>query len=116
MVVPDLRPKVDAYTSGAVDAQGFLKALGFLVDEDDDGRVKRRLSSVFRYPHMALYDEETLRNALQRAGFDPEPRSALVSGIDGIEAIETVERTLGTIVLEAVKHSDLQPNSLGIRS
>lgn len=103
IVVPDLAALVDAYEKGELPATGFVERLGVGFAQPGDGRLKRRLAPLFRFPHRCMYDAESLLGILRDAGLDARAHAPMVSRIRDIGEIELRERAEGSLIVEAVK-------------
>lgn len=103
IVVPDLAALVDAYEKGEFPATEFVDRLGVGLGHPEDGRLKRRLAPLFRFPHRCMYDAESLLRILRDAGLDARTHAPMVSRIPDIAEIELPERAEGSLVVEAVK-------------
>jgi SAM-dependent methyltransferase len=102
IVVPDLRPIVNDYVEGRLRADDFVDALDVLA-KPGAGALKRRLAPLFQYGHKCMYDEATLLELLQEAGFTAASIPAFESDIEGIELIEREDRTRRAVIVEGRK-------------
>ena len=104
IVVPDLAAHVRRYLAGTVPAEYFLEDLDVLYGAAKSG-LKRALAPLIEYPHRCMYDEEALVRAMRFSGFECRSRAGLDSAIDGIEAVELLERTVDAVIVEGRRPS-----------
>lgn len=102
IVVPDLAPLVRRYVSGEVAADRFVEHLEVLY-KPQRSIVKRALTPWIQFPHKCMYDEASLVAACGAIGFRAVARHPFESAIPDIRDIESADRTVDAVIVEAVK-------------
>lgn len=103
IAVPDLRACVERYLGGKLCSTDFLEALSVDAVRPGDGRFKRLLAPHVRFPHRCMYDADSLASLMRGVGFETELTDAFRSGIEGIEAVESRDRTIDAVIAEGRK-------------
>jgi predicted SAM-dependent methyltransferase len=102
IVVPDLKPFVEEYQKGNMQADEFVEKLGVLYEKKKNP-IKNLLITVAQFPHKCMYDTKTLSNILNSLGFSVESKQPFDSDILDINLIELGERTKSSVIVEGKK-------------
>jgi SAM-dependent methyltransferase len=102
IIVPDLAAVIREYEDGTLRADRFLETMGVLYGTGKRG-MKKLLAPFYEYPHKCMYDTPTLLSVMREAGFHAVEKRVFESGIDAIERIEVMERTVNAVIVEGVK-------------
>ena len=103
IVVPDLGVILSDYEKGDFPAVDLLERLGVFSEMPGDGRLRRLLAPYVRFPHRCMYDAHSLNEALRGAGLDARLHPPQISRIADVDAVESEERTRGSLIAEAQK-------------
>jgi len=103
VLVPNLEPVVQDYLRGHLRATDLLTTL-WATYPRHQSRLKQLLSKFFTFPHLTMFDPETLGHELKTAGFSEVSQKAfLESRIPRLDEVELEDRLGGAIIFEGVK-------------
>jgi len=103
IIVPDLFAIVSKYINGITRADEFVEKLQVQYDNPHDGRFKRKLAPLIRFPHKCMYDSKSLLLIMKKIGFEAESKKPFKSVIPDITNIELPDRTEGAVIVEGKK-------------
>jgi SAM-dependent methyltransferase len=101
IAVPNLPAMLEEYHKGVYPAVDLLEHLGVTCECRGDGRLRRWLAPLVRFPHRCMYDAESLLAALSEAGFEARIHAPLLSRLPDIADVECEERVRGGVIAEA---------------
>jgi SAM-dependent methyltransferase len=101
IAVPNLPAMLEEYHKGVYPAVDLFERLGVTCERQGDGRLRRWLAPLIRFPHRCMYDAESLLAALSNAGFDARLHAPLLSRVPDIADVECEERVRGGVIAEA---------------
>lgn len=103
-VFPDLEKIIDDYSSGALDANAFIRETGLGLEQRPRG-MKGFVKSFFgNSAHLWLWDESSIRKALETAGFTAIRRAHFGDSTDPMFAlVESAGRWRGQLGIECRK-------------
>jgi len=101
IAVPNLPAMLEEYHKGVYPAVDLLERLGVTCERPGDGRLRRWLAPLARFPHRCMYDAESLLAGLSEAGFEARVHAPLLSRLPDIADVECEERVRGGVIAEA---------------
>lgn len=103
VVVPDLVHHVDRYNQGALKAQDFLSELSTCAPEQPNA-LKAILGPLFFFPHLCMYDSESLLRAVENQGFSNVRQcEQFESSFVHLREVEGSNAGVGTLIVEGVR-------------